>query len=72
MSEFEYRGFRVRTIFDKHWQIKIWPPLQPARMIDRVRATSAEGEHACRDRATAAIDTFISETSFPRRTHAEG
>jgi hypothetical protein len=41
-------------------------------MIERVRASRAEGEHACRDRATAAIDTFISETSFPRRTHAEG
>ncbi|WMT91265.1 hypothetical protein [Pelagibacterium sp. H642] len=72
MAEFEYRGFRVRTIFDKHWQIKVWPPLRPARLIERVRASRAEGEHACRNRATAAIDAFIEEARPPRHTHAEG
>lgn len=69
MAEFEYRGFRVRTIFDKHWQIKVWPPLRPARLIERVRASRTEGEHACRSRATQAIDAFIAETTPHRQTH---
>lgn len=65
MAEFEYRGYRIRTIYDKDWQIKIWPPLRPARLIDRVRASRAEGEHTCRHRATAAIDDFIEQATSP-------
>lgn len=66
MAEFEYRGYRVRTIFEKDWQIKVWPPLRPLRVAERIRASRAEGEHACRHRATAAIDAFIDEPT-PRR-----
>ena len=60
MAEFEYRGYRVRTLFEKDWQAKIWPPLTPAKILDRVRASRAEGEAACRSRATALIDSVMS------------
>lgn len=59
MGEFEYRGFRVRTVFDKDWRIKTWPPLRPARVIAKIKASPSEGEPVCRDRATHAIDAFI-------------
>lgn len=62
MAEFEYRGFRVRTVFEKDWKVKVWPPLRPARLIERVRASRIEGEHACRNRATAAIDAFLEQS----------
>lgn len=56
MGEFQYRGFRVRTVFEKDWRIKVWPPLQPMHLIEHVRASPAEGEPKCRQRATDAID----------------
>lgn len=59
MPEFEYRGYRVRTLFEKNWQIKIWPPLSPPKLADRIKASRAEGEDACRTRATAAIDAML-------------
>ncbi len=59
MPEFEYRGYRVRTLFDKTWQIKVWPPLTPAKLATRVQASRAEGEDACRVRATAVIDSVL-------------
>lgn len=66
MPEFEYRGYRVRTHFDKTWQISMWPPLTPARLMERVQASRAEGEAACRLRATAMIDKVLTG-SKPRR-----
>ncbi|HWJ87677.1 MAG TPA: hypothetical protein VNS12_06375 [Pelagibacterium sp.] len=59
MAEFEYRGFRFRTVFEDDWRIRIWPPLRPIGLIDRVRASREEGERICYRRATAAIDAFI-------------
>lgn len=71
MAEFEYRGYRVRTIFEKDWQIRIWPPLRPARLAERIRASRTEGEPACRHRATVAIDAFIDEPAPRHRSHPE-
>ncbi|SDG38499.1 hypothetical protein SAMN04487974_102327 [Pelagibacterium luteolum] len=59
MAEFEYRGYRVRTVFEKDWRAKVWPPLRPVQLAERVKATRSEGERACRHRATAAIDEVI-------------
>lgn len=59
MGEFEYRGFRVRTVFDKDWKIRMWPPLRPAQAMEKIRASRTEGENACRHRATRAIDAFM-------------
>ena len=59
MAEFEYRGYRVRTVFEKDWRIKVWPPVRPAQVTDRIRASRAEGEKACRHRATKALDEVI-------------
>lgn len=59
MGEFEYRGYRIRTIFEREWRIQIWPPLRPAQVIERINASRAEGERACRTRATDAIDQII-------------
>lgn len=59
MPEFEYRGYRIRTIFDTSWHAKVWPPLNPPRAIERLKATRAEGEDACRTRATAAVDAHL-------------
>lgn len=64
MPEYQYRGYRIRTHFDKTWQIKVWPPLIPARLAQRVQASRAEGEDACRLRATAMIDKAL--TRKPR------
>lgn len=71
MAEFEYRGYRVRTIFEKDWQIKIWPPLRPAKLSERIRASRTEGEPAIRHRATAAIDAFIDVPAPRQRRHPE-
>lgn len=60
MAEFEYRGYRVRTLFEKTWQVRIWPPVRPAKLVERVQASRAEGEDACRVRATALIDSLVS------------
>lgn len=59
MAEFEYRGYRVRTIFEKDWKIKTWPPLRPVQVAERIRASRTEGESACRHRATLAIDEIV-------------
>lgn len=59
MPEYQYRGYRIRTHFDKTWQIKVWPPLTPAKLTERVQASRAEGEDACRLRATAMIDKAL-------------
>lgn len=59
MPEFEYRGYRIRTLFDSKWKARIWPPLHPPRVLDRIRATSEEGEGACRRRATRIVDAYI-------------
>lgn len=72
MPEFEYRGYRIRTLFDKTWQIKVWPPLNPAKLAERVRASRAEGEDACRTRATAAIDMLLSRNRSTRPTGGAG
>ncbi|AEQ50647.1 hypothetical protein [Pelagibacterium halotolerans] len=66
MAEFEYRGFRVRTIFEKDWKIRMWPPLRPAQAMDKIRASRAEGEHACLHRATRAIDDFMDKPAPSR------
>ncbi len=58
MPEFEYRGYRVRTVFEKDWRIRIWPPVKPADIVSRIRASRQEGEVTCRNRATAVIDTI--------------
>lgn len=63
MAEFEYRGFRVRTVFEKDWKIRMWPPLRPAHAMETIRASRAEGEDACRHRATRAIDAFMDKSS---------
>lgn len=59
MPEFEYRGYRIRTLYEKNWQVRIWPPLTPPRLADKVRATRAEGEDACRSRARAVVDAVL-------------
>lgn len=59
MPEFTYRGYRVRTLFDRTWQAKVWPPLTPPKLIDRIQASRAEGEDACRLRATTMIDAVL-------------
>lgn len=61
MAEFEYRGFRVRTVFDKDWTIRMWPPLRPARVMEAIKASRAEGENACGSRARLAIDRFVDQ-----------
>ncbi|WP_421952445.1 hypothetical protein [Pelagibacterium sp.] len=66
MAEFEYRGFRVRTVFEKDWKIRMWPPLRPAQAMEKIRASSAEGESACRSRATRAIDAFMDKPKARR------
>lgn len=63
MPEFTYRGYRVRTLFDSTWRAKVWPPLTPAKLIDRVQASRAEGEDACRLRATTMIDAVLKRQS---------
>tara|TARA_R110002051_G_scaffold32332_4_gene72605 strand:+ start:7162 stop:7392 length:231 start_codon:yes stop_codon:yes gene_type:complete len=70
MAEFEYRGFRVRTVFEKDWKIRMWPPLRPAQAMETIRASRAEGEDACRHRATRAIDAFM-DRSPPGRTRSD-
>ncbi|WP_417580275.1 hypothetical protein [Pelagibacterium sp.] len=73
MAEFEYRGFRVRTIFEKDWKIRMWPPIRPAQAIDRISASYAEGETACRNRATRAIDAFMEQVATrDGRPHGRG
>lgn len=59
MAEFEHRGFRFRTVYEDEWRIRIWPPLRPAGLINRVRASREEGERICYRRAIAAIDAYI-------------
>jgi hypothetical protein len=59
MPEFTYRGYRVRTLFEKNWQIRIWPPLSPDKLMTRIQATRTEGEDVCRLRATAMIDDVL-------------
>lgn len=67
MGEFEYRGYRIRTIFEKEWRVKIWPPLRPAQAIEHINASRAEGERHCAGKATAAIDRMISsDQKLPR------
>lgn len=69
MGEFQYRGFRVRTVFERDWRIKVWPPLRPVHLMEHVTATPAEGEPKCRQRATAAIDDAMKQTDDQRPTH---
>lgn len=69
MPEFEYRGYRVRTVFEKNWQIQIWPPLMPPKLVQRVKASRSEGEAACRTRATAVIDAVL-DRKKSRISHA--
>lgn len=59
MAEYEYRGYRIRTVFEYDWRIKTWPPLSPSHVADRIRASRAEGEAACRRRATTTIDQIL-------------
>jgi hypothetical protein len=63
MPEFNYRGYRIRTLFDRNWQVKVWPPLTPAKLTERVQASRAEGEDACRVRVTTMIDTVLKRKS---------
>jgi hypothetical protein len=72
MGEFEYRGFRVRTVFEKDWKIRMWPPLRPAQAMEKVQASYSEGEGACRHRATRAIDAFMDKRPRTRRTAPDG
>ncbi|WP_196259295.1 hypothetical protein [Pelagibacterium limicola] len=71
MPEFEYRGYRVRTLFDKTWQVKVWPPLLPAKLAERIRASRAEGEDACRLRATAVIDSVVQRKASEEKPAAQ-
>jgi hypothetical protein len=68
MPEFMYRGYRVRTLFEKHWQIRVWPPVSADKLINRVQATRAEGEDVCRLRATAMIDSVLKSKSRGKAT----
>lgn len=65
MPEFEYRGYRVRTVFEKTWQIRVWPPLAPAKLVKRIHSSKIEGEAACRTRARAAIDAVLERQKTP-------
>ncbi|RDE10515.1 hypothetical protein [Pelagibacterium lacus] len=68
MAEFEYRGYRIRMVFERDWRIKIWPPVRPAQIADKIRATPNEGEALCRQRATRAIDRHLSGRDHPARS----
>lgn len=67
MAEFEYRGYRVRTLFEKDWTARIWPPLTPPRIIERVRTSHAEGEDVCRSKVTALIDDVVAGQAAEKR-----
>lgn len=62
MPEFEYRGYRIRTLYENAWKIKTWPPVRPARLIDSAGATRDEGERACERRAKALIDSVLAKS----------
>ncbi|WP_127145599.1 hypothetical protein [Pelagibacterium montanilacus] len=56
MSEFEYKGYRIRTVYEDKWRIRIWPPVTPRTLVDQVVASRSEGAEACRMRACALVD----------------
>lgn len=59
MPELEYRGYRIRTLFDTAWEARLWPPIKARQVLARLRAAQGEGEDSCRRQAFAAVDAHL-------------